>query len=623
MNSENDLEMGESSPKVMEMDSECKSNSSVDSSKSSSSVDSYDNERYVNGKLVFGVYCHWTPPQGPHQVFVDVDIEQLDRIDTVNQTFTSSFTVTQSWLWSEEDEEHFNSIETDSNKLQKDVDDTEQNKFSWQPNPLTFPNAEMQSLEIHSQLGLRKYNQLMMVEKKTIVSGDFGEKFELDSFPFDCQDFRIEIAWSDSEHVCKISPNPLKENFITLKLHSMIQRSFRIYEPIVQLHMKPIKGVSKEMTNITNYHPTMQIYLKGERYWGPYVWQIILMMILMSASSLSVFTLELESGGDRLAAITTVFLTKVAFQFALSTLLPRLSYLTIIDEYIFACMVFTFSIGVQTSITSYITTHTNMAFDVSTFNIMLIANSSILLVGNTLFALYVYLKVLPKEKLKLVSCIWDPQSKNEEKHVDRNELKLIKTTLRSTSNFKEFEVTSWFAVKMPGHGNFIFYGENTVKLMVEDMHIKRLNVCPSLETSAISKISRSDVFSYFNQFQGIWSADYGHGIELFCSRIVIEKGSPKVCFTKITGDPNVPAGRISFKTEGVPVVGSNTSTKGFLQIRGDITNPNGFSWEDIEIEFPSPNSITYLWFRINHRCTLTRLETATVHETASELDTLE
>jgi len=247
------------------------------------------------------------------------------------------------------------------------------------------------------------------------------------------------------------------------------------------------------------------------------------------------------------------------------------------------------------------------------------------------------------EKLKLVSCNWYHQTNNGDRHVINYEstdngtimntnMPVDISTLRllSSSKTKEFDVMSWFAIKVPGHGNFVFYGKNTVNAIINSIPVNRLKDILSIERSALSDMSRSDFFNYVGQFQGIWSANYGiHGLELFSSRIVIENGSPKVCFTKITGDPNVPAGRISVKTEKVPVVGSKTSTKGFMQIRCDISNPSGFSWEDIEVEFPSHNSITYLFHHqcdlnsINQRCTLTRLQTANVRESFSRQDTLE
>ena len=134
----------------------------------------------------------------------------MERIDTARQTFRSAFTVTQNWIWSKEDKESYQL----SSKAQDDIENdssssTNHSKtkrhFSWQPSPLNFPNAIKETLEvIEGKPFLRKFNLLMMVEKKTHVYGDFGEKFELDSYPFDCQNFRISISWSDSEEICQI-----------------------------------------------------------------------------------------------------------------------------------------------------------------------------------------------------------------------------------------------------------------------------------------------------------------------------------------------------------------------------------------------------------------------------------
>ena len=74
----------------------------------------------------------------------------------------------------------------------------------------------------------------------------------------------------------------------------------------------------------------------------------------MSTTSLFTFTLDKDDAGDKLAYSSTIFLTKVAFQFALSTMLPSLSYLTILDKYILACMVFSFSVMLQIALCSLI-----------------------------------------------------------------------------------------------------------------------------------------------------------------------------------------------------------------------------------------------------------------------------
>ena len=45
---------------------------------------------------------------------------------------------------------------------------------------------------------------------------------------------------------------------------------------------------------------------------------------------------------------------------------------------------------------------------------------------------------------------------------------------------------------------------------------------------------------------------------------------------KVTGDPNVPAGCVTFETQSWPGVGEKVAAE--IQVRADPTNPDGFSW---------------------------------------------
>ena len=111
-----------------------------------------------------------------------------------------------------------------------------------------------------------------------------------------------------------------------------------------------------------------------------------------------------------------------------------------------------------------------------------------------------------------------------------------------------------------------------------------------LEESALPEDAESEFFKNVCQFSGLWIGQY-HGVELLSARVVIEHGVPKVCFTKVTGDPNVPAGRISLKTEGIPVPGSKTSTTGLIQMRDKIDDQDGFYWGDMSVVMPNLNTI--------------------------------
>lgn len=54
---------------------------------------------------------------------------------------------------------------------------------------------------------------------------------------------------------------------------------------------------------------------------------------------------------------------------------------------------------------------------------------------------------------------------------------------------------------------------------------------------------------------GIFKSDFTHGIEVFYAMIICEEGKEKLILRKITGDPNVPAGKVSVKCSSVPAIG--------------------------------------------------------------------
>jgi len=80
---------------------------------------------------------------------------------------------------------------------------------------------------------------------------------------------------------------------------------------------------------------------------------------------------------------------------------------------------------------------------------------------------------------------------------------------------------------------------------------------------------------------GLYAGEgYGHGIEHMSASIVNEDDVEKLCFRKITGDPNVPAGRVTIITASVPKLGG-PPVEAFVQSRSDIDDEQGtlpFGW---------------------------------------------
>lgn len=73
--------------------------------------------------------------------------------------------------------------------------------------------------------------------------------------------------------------------------------------------------------------------------------QVFVVLGMISLCSLTSLMPDAASEiGTRLSTATTLFLTVIAFQFVVSSLLPKLPYLTITDYYVLFCLIFVSSI---------------------------------------------------------------------------------------------------------------------------------------------------------------------------------------------------------------------------------------------------------------------------------------
>ena len=546
----------------------------------------------------------WYPTDGPHQVWVNIDIEQLDRIDTVSQSFGSEFTVTQSWLWSEDDERR---NKTFASSKTQDGDEPETPSIpstcdvisSWEPKKLKFPNAVKGDLNIEEdELVLKRYNELVLWEKKTHVSGIFSEKFELESFPFDCQEFQIQIAWQDLDSRCKVYPSPIQRNFMSLNLTTMVQMEYKIHEPVIESYLKPVKVVSRDLVLSNDHRRIIRVKLKGERYWMPYFWQYIMMMVLMTAFSLFIFTLNIDETGDRLNAITTIFLALVV-QFALDNHLPKLSYSTFIDRYIRACKLFTASVMLQVSIVSWMISHKDVKISHNVDSYILVFNAIILLLGNGMFAIYCHRIVIPKERSKLINLskseALEVKNKfNKENPIRDSMQKSVTSGILEISGNKEYKVQectieSWMAIQMQDPNHMVYCGKQAMERLIQDLYRVEDNRCQLLHQGNLSDHLR-------NYLTGTWSTKVEEDrIKILSAWMIVrywDCRTPQILFTKITGDPNLPAGKVSLISEGIPLPGNNDSQPGKVLIRKDKEDPNGFEWIEVRVHRTSVNTIT-------------------------------
>ena len=67
---------------------------------------------------------------------------------------------------------------------------------------------------------------------------------------------------------------------------------------------------------------------------------------------------------------------------------------------------------------------------------------------------------------------------------------------------------------------------------------------------------------------------------------------PQILFTKIRGDPNLPAGKVAMICDGIPLPGSSNPKPVRVLIRKNKDDPNGYKWIYANIQKPSITKIT-------------------------------
>ena len=92
---------------------------------------------------------------------------------------------------------------------------------------------------------------------------------------------------------------------------------------------------------------------------------------------------------------------------------------------------------------------------------------------------------------------------------------------------------------------------------------------------------RSPFLQKLEDMEGIWYSDdfYGpHGREwVDVSATLVGSGTAALVAVKVSGDANVPSGKTTWRTTGLPSVGG-PSVPAQIQVRANPKDPNGFSW---------------------------------------------
>ncbi len=180
------------------------------------------------------------------------------------------------------------------------------------------------------------------------VWGSFSQPLTLNDFPFDKQDFSIQlisIGYSPEE----VALVALQEQDVPGQTTGGIAEHLSVADWKVgnweqaPYTLEPVPGIRRSAFALT---------FEGTRLYGYFVAKVIIPLILIVAMSWVVFWIDPEQSGTQVSVAVTAMLTLIAYRFAVGTDLPRISYMTRLDYFILGATFLVFASLLEVMITS-------------------------------------------------------------------------------------------------------------------------------------------------------------------------------------------------------------------------------------------------------------------------------
>jgi len=260
-------------------------------------------------------------------VYIRMSFVMVGDIDTVKQEFQCEFYMTVRW--------------NEPELIGKTTDDIIDWEKCWDPSIyivdiVSYDIYEKTQKLVPSQLS----NEPPDVVQYFHIKGTFKEILEVNKFPFDYQDLTLVLTsnWEVSEVTLQKDPNR-DDNIRTWNFTARQEWDLQQHVLTESTQNQPEEGSSP------NIFPLYKVRLHVRRQFGFYLYNIALIMCLITALTFTSFAVGADSIGDRIQITLTLLLTSVAFKYYVQQFVPTVSYLTFMDKYILSCMIFQFSMA--------------------------------------------------------------------------------------------------------------------------------------------------------------------------------------------------------------------------------------------------------------------------------------
>jgi len=278
-----------------------------------------------------------TETEWPRKVYIKVEFVKIEDIDTIKQVFSGTIFVKAKWREP--------ALEYSVAREGNNVD------FStlWNPKLCIHNVMGEAKQEVWHDVESMPDGSVWVVERRR-AKGIFTETMELMEFPFDTQDISVLLTSELSSDEVELDEDPV--DISTVITHSFVDGSewhLRKYVYVEPRILEDANAMKKEQKK-----PGMFFRCCVVRRWEFFLWNNMLVMSLISALSFTTFAVDVDLTQNRIQLSFILVLAGVTFKFAASQAVPKISYLTHLDRYVLASMIFLFCVCVWHSVVSTI-----------------------------------------------------------------------------------------------------------------------------------------------------------------------------------------------------------------------------------------------------------------------------
>jgi len=271
---------------------------------------------------------------GKQEIGFRVDIREITHISTAQQTYGIKGVLKMSWRASDADVSLFEQGARGADYA-----------ASFVPRVEWTNDVETHDYDVGAVTVKRDKKSGVWYNAQSIkFNTTFTEEFEVVNFPFDVQD--LSMVFHEAKHNVWV-PHHTMDNYLKLD---------KAWSSITHWELDRIAASSADIPYQSGRRGSYQkvtCKVQVRRKWKGVIYRLISWLLILGIMSWSTFSVHPSDIGDRLSYAITMALTIVAFQFIISSQLPQVNYMTMLDRYNLFIFVFVMLVTLESSLVGY------------------------------------------------------------------------------------------------------------------------------------------------------------------------------------------------------------------------------------------------------------------------------